>query len=145
MEYGWMRQLARDTLKDAGADVPELHDVMNETVDGGKNALWNIIESVKTALPKAISSAQAAIAQLSYSGSTGDFLSNEENITLTGKFYRMADQYPEKIGSPLYSAVYLNTLNGFIKCQNAIFSSTIATATEETAIETFMNNGFYYE
>ena len=145
MEYGWMRQWARDTLKDAGADVPELHEVMNETVDGGKNALWNIIESVKTALPKAISSAQAAIAQLSYSGTTGNFLSTEENIALTGKFYRMADTYPEKIGCPLCSAVYINTLSGFVKCQNATFSATNATATEETAIETFMNNGFYYE
>lgn len=145
MEYGWMRQWARDTLQENGVEVPELHDVMNETVNSGRGGLWNIIESVKAAIPKAISSAQAAIAQLSYSGSTGNFLSTEENIGLTGKFYRMADQYPEKIGSPLYSAVYLNTLNGFTKCQNAIFTSTIATATEETAVETFLNNGFYYE
>ncbi len=139
------RKMAEKTLEDMGHEVPTLHEVMNQTVDSGKNGLWNIIESVRSAIPKAISSAQAAVAQLSFSGSTGNFLSTEENICLTGKFYRIADTYPEKIGCPLYSAVYLNSLNGFTKCQNAIFSSTIATSTEETAVETFLNNGFYYE
>ena len=119
--------------------------ITNAVVSAGRQLLNGVIDSTKNWLPKAISSAQAAIAQLSYSGSTGNFLSTEENIGLTGKFFRMADQYPEKIGSPLYSAVYLNTLTGFTKCQNAIFSSSIATTVEETAVETFLNNGFYYE
>ena len=146
MEYGWMRQWARDTLSNNGVEVPELHEVMNETVDSGKNSLWNIIEStVKQVIPKAVSSAQAALAQLSYSGSTGNFQSAEENITLSARFFKIVDQYPEKIGSPCYRSAFLNTFSGFVKCKDAVFSSTTATSTEEQAIEIFMNSGFYYE
>ena len=119
--------------------------ITNTAVSAGRELLNGLIESTKNWLPKAISSAQAAVAQLSYSGSTGNFLSTEETIVLTGKFFKMVDQYPEKIGSPLYEAVNINTLSGFCKCKDAVFSSAVATTVEETAIEAFMNNGFYYE
>ena len=146
MEYGWMRQAARNTLKSAGYEVPELYETMNETVDSGRNSLWNIIKSVaKTIIPGAVSAANAAIAQLSYSGSTGNFQSASEDITLSVKFQPIVDQYPEKIGSPLYKAVYLNTLSGFAKCEDAVFASTMATSIEEQAVEAFLNGGFFYE
>ena len=109
-------------------------------------SLWdNIVDTAKQILPKALSSAQAAMAQLSYTGSTGDFLGNEENIVLTGRFFKTVDQFPEKIGSPLHKAVMINTLNGFCQCRNAVFASTTATVNEENAIEEFMNSGFFYE
>ena len=117
----------------------------NTVVSSGRELLSGLLDSTKNWLPKAISSAQAALAQLSYSGSTGNFLSTDENICLTGKFYRIADTYPEKIGCPLYSFAILTTLNGFVQCKNAVFASMSATAVEETAIEQFMNSGFYFE
>ena len=107
--------------------------------------LDDLAETAKQIIPKAVSSAQAAMAQLSYSGTTGNFLSTEETITLTGKFYRTVDQFPEKIGSPLHQAVLINSLSGFAQCRNAVFSSSTATTEEELAIEAFMNNGFFYE
>lgn len=111
----------------------------------GDTWLDKIINSVKTILPRAVSTANAALAQLSYSGSTGNFQSAEENITLTAKFQRIVDQAPEKLGSPLYKYIYLNTISGFAVCQDAVFSSSIATMTEEIAVEQFLNNGFFYE
>ena len=144
MQYGWMRQWARDTLKDSGVSVPELPQVMEEAKTGD-SAIDRIINSVKKVIPKAVSTAQAAMAQLSYSGSTGNFTSAEETITLVGRFLPLVDQYPEKIGSPLHKAVMLNTLSGFAVCKDAVFSAVTATTTEETAVEQFLNNGFFYE
>lgn len=146
MEYGLVRQWARNTLQQNGVEVPELSEVMNETVDAGRNNLWDIIKStVGKVIPGAISAANAALAQLSYNGSTGNFQSAQEDIVLTGKFQPIVAQYPEKIGSPCYKAAYLNTFSGFVKCQDAVFAATTATSIEETAVETFLNNGFYYE
>lgn len=144
MQYGWMRQWARDTLKQTGNPVPELAEVMEEAKTGD-SAIDRIINSVKKVIPKAVSTAQAAMAQLSYSGSTGNFTSAEETITLVGRFLPLVDQYPEKIGSPLHKAVYLNTLSGFAVCKDAVFSSSFATTTEETAIEQFLNSGLFLE
>ena len=144
MQYGWMRQWARDTLKDSGVSVPELPQVMEEAKTGD-SAIDRIINSVKKVIPKAISTAQAAMAQLSYSGSTGNFTSAEETITLVGRFLPLVDQYPEKSGSPLHKAVMLNTLSGFAVCKDAVFSAVTATTTEETAVEQFLNSGFFYE
>lgn len=114
-------------------------------VSAGTSWLDKIVDTARTVLPKAIASANAAIAQLSFSGSTGNFLAGEDNIVLTAKCYRMTDQCPEKLGSPLYSTVLINTLSGFVKCQNAAFGADHATAEEEIAIEAFMNNGFFFE
>lgn len=117
----------------------------NAIVDSGRALLDSIVSSIKPVLPGALSAANAALAQLSYNGSTGNFQSAQEDIVLTGKFQQIVAQYPEKIGSPYYQAVYLNTLSGFVKCQDAVFASTTATNLEEAAVEAFLNGGFFYE
>lgn len=107
--------------------------------------LDRIVATIKKAAPTAISTANAALAQLSYSGSTGNFQSASENITLSAKFQPIVEQNPEHVGSPLYQRVYLNTLSGYVKCENAVFAAPNATSNEETAIEAFLNGGFFYE
>ena len=113
--------------------------------ENGESLLDKIVNAAKSAIPKALSTANAAMAQLSYSGSTGNFQSAEEVITLSGKFQMIVDQFPERIGSPLYREKQISSLSGFVKCENAEFSASDATVREETAIESFMNNGFYFE
>lgn len=139
MEYGWIRQWARDTV-----NAPDLADVMEEA-KSGESLLDRLVNGVKRVLPGAVSAAKGALAQLSYSGSTGNFTTAIENITLSAKFQRIVDQAPQKIGSPLYKNVYINTLSGFVLCERPVFKSTIATVEEETAIEEFMSRGFFYE
>lgn len=117
----------------------------NAIVDAGNALLGKIVGSAQKVLPKAISTAQAALAQLSYSGTTGNFQSAEENITLVGKFLPLVDQYPEKIGSPLYKPRYIHNLSGFVLCKDAVFESSIATETEKAAVEAFLNGGMFYE
>lgn len=139
MEYGWIRQWARDTV-----NAPDLADVMEEA-KSGESLLDRLVNGVKRVLPGAVSAAKGALAQLSYSGSTGNFTTAIENITLSAKFQRIVDQAPNKIGSPLYKNVYINTLSGFVLCERPVFKSTTATVEEETAIEEFMSRGFFYE
>ena len=119
--------------------------INNAIVDTGRALLDGIVSSIKPVLPGALSAANAALAQLSYNGSTGNFQSAQEDIVLSGKFQPIVAQYPEKIGSPLYQAAYLNTFSGFVKCQDAVFAATIATNIEEAAVEAFLNGGFFYE
>lgn len=140
--YGWMRQAARSIV-----DSPELNDVMEEAraSSGGDSLLDKIVSSVKRVAPAAISAAQGALAQLSYSGSTGNFQSALENVTLAAKFQRIVEQAPSKVGSPLNKSVYINTLNGFVKCEHPVFTATTATSLEEDAVEAFMEKGFFYE
>lgn len=111
----------------------------------GNSLLDRVVSAVEKVLPNAVSAAKGALAQLSYSGSTGNFTTAIENITLSAKFQRIVDQAPNKVGSPLYKNVYINTLSGFVLCENPVFQSSIATAEEESAIEEFMSKGFFYE
>lgn len=111
----------------------------------GETVLDKLVGAVEKVLPNAVSAAKGALAQLSYSGSTGNFTTAIENITLSAKFQRIVDQAPNKVGSPLYKNVYINTLSGFVLCENPVFQSSIATAEEESAIEEFMSKGFFYE
>lgn len=113
--------------------------------NGGKSFLEKLWDNVKGVIPGAVSAAKGALAQLSYSGSTGNFTTAIENITLSAKFQRIVDQAPAKIGSPLYKNVYINTLSGFVLCERPVFKSTTATVEEETAIEEFMSRGFFFE
>lgn len=111
----------------------------------GNSLLDRVVGAVEKVLPNAVSAAKGALAQLSYSGSTGNFTTAIENITLSAKFQRIVDQAPNKVGSPLYKNVYINTLSGFVLCEKPVFQSSIATAEEESAIEEFMAKGFFYE
>lgn len=111
----------------------------------GNSLLDRVVGAVEKVLPNAVSAAKGALAQLSYSGSTGNFTTAIENITLSAKFQRIVDQAPNKVGSPLYKNVYINTLSGFVLCEKPVFQSSIATAEEESAIEEFMSKGFFYE
>lgn len=141
MQYGWIRQGARDLV-----NAPELATVMEEAKENAGNSLLDrLVSSVKKVIPGAVSTAQAALAQLSYSGSTGNFQSAEETISLTAKFQPIVDQYPEKIGSPLYRAVVINTLSGFVLCRDAVIALPTATGREEDALTSILNSGFYYE
>lgn len=122
------------------ADLDNLPDV-----SGPQTLLERIWGGIEKVIPGAVSAAKGALAQLSYSGSTGNYTTAIENITLSAKFQRIVEQAPNKVGSPLYKNVYINTLSGFVLCERPTFNATNATVEEETAIEEFMSRGFFYE
>lgn len=116
-----------------------------EEEEKAPSLLQRIINSAKQAIPAAMSTTMAGLAQLSYSGSVGNFQSAEEPVSINGRFGKIVDQYPEKIGSPLCKAVVINTLSGYVVCKDAVIAPPTATGAEEDAITQFLNNGFYYE
>ena len=113
--------------------------------DQGRALLAGVLTAVQPVAEKAISSATAALGQLSYSGAIGNFTSADAFITLKAKFQQIVETAPERYGYPLQKNRVIQNLPGFILCANSYVSIADATSIEEQAIETFMNNGFYYE
>ena len=119
--------------------------IANGVVDGGRQLLGTIVNSVNEVVPSAIPTATAALAQLSYSGQVGNFQSAMEYIVLSAKFQKIVADNAVYYGSPYFQRVYLNTLSGFLQCDQPEFAATFATSVEEAAIEEFMSKGMFYE
>lgn len=122
-----------------------LENIGTAAVDAGRNLLNGIISGISEVAPSALPTATAALAQLSYRGTTGNFQSAMEPIVLSGKFQHISAMNPETQGSPCYLRDYINTFSGFILCDNPVFQSSIATSVEEGAVEAMMARGFFYE
>lgn len=122
-----------------------LQDVGNTIVDTGRAALRSVIGAINTVAPNALPTATAALAQLTYRGTTGNFQSAMEPIVLSAKFQHVSQMNPESFGSPCYMRDYINTFSGFVLCDHPHFSTGLATSVEESAIEAFMSGGFYVE
>jgi hypothetical protein len=122
-----------------------LSGIGNDIVDKGRSLLSSVVSGASDVINAALPTATAALAQLSYSGSVGNFTSAQEDIQLTAKFQLISEMAPEKRGSPCYRNLVINTLSGFVMCENPVFRSAIATSVEESAVEAFMTGGFFYE
>ena len=60
-------------------------------------------------------------------------------------FQKIVDQDPTHYGYPLCKTVQINTLSGFVLCQNADDLVVSCTPAERQALLAFMEAGFYYE
>lgn len=122
-----------------------------EAVNGALSAfadkMGEIADNATTSIfPSIVGAAASAAAQLTYTGTTGDFTSAEEVIMLQGKFIPIVGQDPEDYGSPLMQRVRLDTLSGFILCEHPhIEYAPGATVTEIETIESYLVGGFFYE
>jgi hypothetical protein len=117
----------------------------NSIVDAGRNLLGTVVNGINTIMPSALPTATAALAQLSYRGTTGNFQSAMEPIVLSAKFQKISPMNPETQGSPCYLRDRISTFSGFVMCDNPVFQSSIATSVEESAVEAMMAKGFFYE
>lgn len=59
-------------------------------------------------------------------------------------YSKFTDEFIEDVGRPLCKKRVLNTLNGFTKCKDASIESGLTQA-ENSAIEAYLNGGFFYE
>lgn len=122
-----------------------LDNIGSAAVDFGRNLLGGIIDGISDVAPSALPTATAALAQLSYRGTTGNFQSAMEPIVLSAKFQKISPMNPETQGSPCYLRDRISTFSGFVMCDNPVFQSSIATSVEESAVEAMMAKGFFYE
>lgn len=120
-------------------------DIGEAAVDAGRALLKGVISTVNEIAPNALPTATAALAQLSYRGTTGNFQSAQEPLVLSAKFQLISQMNPETTGSPCYQRDYINTFSGFVLCDNPVFRSTTATGIEEAAVEALLAAGIYYE
>ena len=65
-------------------------------------------------------------------------------ITLFQTAYDSAEFPTAVAGRPLYKNVNINTLNGYVQCANASIDIP-ALGNDRDAVNSFLNNGFYYE
>lgn len=79
-------------------------------------------------------------------GSGGSYLSfhDSSNLYVVSKFNEIVDENLEEIGRPLCESKQINTLSGFILCQNADCHIT-GTQDEAIKINDYLNTGFFYE
>ena len=105
----------------------------------------SLLSSLKEIAGDIGSAALACAGTCSSSGSSGGFAALSEMLYIQWYFQKIVDQDPTHYGYPLCKTVQINTLSGFVLCQNADDLSVSCTPAERQAILAFMEAGFYYE
>lgn len=82
--------------------------------------------------------------QVQTTGSIGSPIAFEENAHIFSEWYEIVDEYNTDIGRPLCKPKVINTLSGYIACENAEISLN-ATQNEIEEVQAYLNNGFFYE
>lgn len=82
--------------------------------------------------------------QMQSSGSTGSKVAYALDPRIYIEWYSIVDEDNASIGRPLCAVRTINTLSGFIQCENADLDMSASPAEKETIVSN-MNNGFYYE
>ena len=142
-----------DSLKtQASAVWSEVKESFNETrdraaaaLDSARNAVNTIVQDSPRIVDKALPAALAACASLQYKGAQGSFESFMTPWYLRTRFLYIDTDRSAYIGYPLHTVTQLSNLSGFCLCEGAVFENANAEIDEVTAIEAFMNNGFFLE
>jgi len=124
-------------------------------VDQAKNSLkepfYNVLSSVGEIAKKAAPTALAASASVQYLGGTPSFASFLQPWNLRSKFLLIGPDRHERIGWPCESFQTLNTLNGFVMCENVRLeipgtaNASGATLEEQQLIKQYLENGCFIE
>ena len=91
-----------------------------------------------------VSGLQALTPQLKSSGSNGSKLAFNQPPRLTITRQNLAPEDKSQFGRPLCEVKTINTLSGFIQCEDVEVDIT-GTKAEKTAVTSFMEGGFFYE
>ena len=81
---------------------------------------------------------------ISTKGSNGTVVNNLESLKFRGIFYDVVDDDLINKGRPLCTMKTLNTLSGYIQCEEGYINSN-ATEQEKESIANYLTKGFYYE
>lgn len=82
--------------------------------------------------------------QVQTMGTIGSPIAFEENPHIFSEWYTIVDEYNTDIGRPLCTPRTINTLSGYIECENAEIELS-ATKYEIEEVTRYLNNGFFYE
>lgn len=87
---------------------------------------------------------EASLAQVSGNGTNGSTVAYQYVDHLIAYFTDVADDDNENLGRPLCKVKTLNTIPGYIMCNEPDISCA-ATADEQAAIKSYLSQGFFYE
>lgn len=90
------------------------------------------------------SAVNSLMPQVNISGSTGSTVDFYGNPRVISSYYYQSPMDATHNGRPLCQQKTINTLSGYIKCENAEVALP-ATKEERDLIAAYMNGGFYYE
>lgn len=133
-------QVVKDTLGQNHAFVNGITGII-----GGMFHL-NPFESASAAFNGIESGARLKYPTVSGLGEGGSFLSffDDDSLFLMCKYYLLVDENLAEVGRPLCKPKQINTLSGYIQCENA--DCTISGTHDEAAkVNQYLNSGFFYE
>lgn len=143
MDDGTVR---RETLSDLGEKIKgEAQEAAQQIVEVGREKLEIVVDTVTRVAGKAIPAAIAACASLQYTGGVGSFANFLQPITLRTKYFYLDGSRAAFIGRPLNSTRVLNTLTGFIQCENVKLELSGATIYEQQLVKNYLEKGCYIE
>ena len=90
------------------------------------------------------SAVESAMPQVQSAGANGSKVAFMETPNIVSEFRSLVDEDNAQIGRPLCMVKTINTMSGFILCENADLDSA-ASLPEKDQIVSYMNSGFYYE
>lgn len=91
-----------------------------------------------------VSAIESAFPQVQSQGSNGSKVAFLQTPNIVGEFYNIADEDNATIGRPLCAPRQINSLSGYIQCEN-VDISLAASSTERQEVISFMEGGFFYE
>lgn len=123
--------------------APAIQAGLQNALDStGGNSLLSSLKSIAGDIGSA---ALACAGTCSSSGSSGGFAALSELLYIQWYFQKIVDDDPTHYGRPLCKTVKINTLSGFVLCQNGDELVVSCTPAERQALLAFMEAGFYYE
>ena len=109
-----------------------------------KEGVTELVSSVNAVSPNMLPTATAALAEMSFRGSQGNFATTVYPIVLKCEFLRIAEPRPERYGYPCNEFRALGSVNGFVLCKDAQIKIS-GTIDEEEIVEKFLNQGVYLD
>lgn len=90
------------------------------------------------------SAVASAMPQVQTQGANGSKVAFLQTPNIVSEFRQLVPEDNAQIGRPLCDVRTINTLSGYILCEEADMDS-VGNASEKEQIQSFMNSGFYYE
>ena len=130
--------MATDYLAVASTVTQGVANTVGSIMKGdGAGAISNAASGVDSAI-------RSQVPTMSTMGNNGGFSALTQAPVAVFTYYGLVDEDNTRLGRPLCKQRTINTLSGYILCENASVE-TGGTYEENQQISQLMNTGFYYE
>lgn len=126
-------QLSQSSGNIIGSAVATFEAIGSAVAGNVLGATHGIISAVSNAMP-----------QVQTQGANGSIVAYLKDPNIVSEFRQIVDEDNSQVGRPLCQAKVINTLSGYIACENADLD-IVASPVEKEMIVSYLNGGFYYE